>query len=769
MNEEFKPTSSNIDELCVNTIRTLSMDAVQKANSGHPGAPMGMAPAAYALWTKVMNHAPEKPDWLDRDRFVLSAGHASMLLYSLLYLTGYPLSLEDIQAFRQWGSKTPGHPEYGHTPGVETTTGPLGQGITNAVGMAMAERHLAAVYNKPGYDIVDHYTYVMCGDGDLMEGIASEAASLAGHLGLGRLICLYDDNDISIEGSTDITFTEDVPMRFSAYGWQVLSVEDGNDVPAIVTAIEKAQEDSARPTLIVVKTHIAHGSPNKQDTSDAHGAPLGEEEIRLTKECLLFPGDKTFCIPDQALAECRKCVEAGREKESRWQQLFKKYSKDHPELADRYINAVSGFLPEDWDKDMPVFTAEDGPIATRAASGKALNAAAAVIPNLVGGSADLAPSNKTFLDGADVFQKDAYAGRNIRFGVREHAMGGVMNGMFLHHGLRPYGGTFAVFADYMRPSIRLAALMKLGVIYVLTHDSIAVGEDGPTHQPVEHTASLRIIPGLTVIRPADANETTEAWKMAVKSTGGPVALILSRQKLPVLDAEVTRGGVEKGAYILSDPEGQPDMILLATGSEVHLALSAQDALKEKGDWRQGGQYAKLGAVREKIQRLSRQRSAPGHQEPYRHRSRSPHGLGTLCRIRRNRHRDRPFRRLGAGRRTDGKIRVYGGKCGDKNPGDDGEEIMDYKMMLTTFVMVFLAELGDKTQVATFCLSADCDSGISVFLGSASALVLSSLIAVILGAAFSRFIPALYIKFGAGAFFVVVGVWTLFAAFRSMNA
>jgi len=582
MNENAALNKTGVDDLCINTIRTLAIDAIQKANSGHPGAPMGLAPAAYVLWTRVLRHSPRNPDWLDRDRFVLSGGHASMLLYSLLYLTGYDVSLEDIQNFRQWGSKTPGHPEFGHTPGVETTTGPLGQGFANGVGMAMAERHLASTFNRPGQEIVDHYTYIMCGDGDLMEGITSEAASLAGHLGLSRLICIYDDNGISIEGSTEIAFTEDVVRRFEAYNWHVLRVDDGNDTTAIYRALADAKAEEERPSLIVLKTDIAYGSPHKQGTADAHGTPLGEEEIRLTKECLRFPANELFCIPEDALKVFRQCVEKGRNAEARWQKNFKTYAKAHPEQTDRWINAVSAFLPSGWDNALPLFPTSAPPIATRAASGTVLNAIAENLPTLMGGAADLAPSTKTHINGSREFQKNSYDGRNIRFGVREHAMGGIMNGMYLHHGIRPYGGTFLVFSDYLRPSIRLACLMKLSVIYVFTHDSIAVGEDGPTHQPVEHLAALRTIPGLTVIRPADANETAEAWRQAVLATSGPVALILSRQKLPVLEKAAAGSGLANGAYVLAHTVGKPDLILIASGSEVHLAIEAAGRLAAKG-------------------------------------------------------------------------------------------------------------------------------------------------------------------------------------------
>lgn len=577
---------SELDELCINTIRALSMDAIQKANSGHPGAPMGLAAAGYVLWTRILKHNPDNPDWLDRDRFVLSGGHASMLLYSLLYLSGYNLSLDDIKNFRQWGSKTPGHPEFGHTPGVETTTGPLGQGFANAVGMAMAERHLAATYNRTDCEIVDHHTFVMCGDGDMMEGIASEAASLAGHLGLSRLICIYDDNKISIEGGTDISFTEDVAQRFRAYNWHVQQVDDGNDLNAIYNAVIAAKEETDKPSLIMLRTHIAFGSPNKQDSADAHGSPLGEEEVRLAKQRLGFPESDTFYVPEQVLDIFKKYTAGGNEAESKWRERFEIYTDKYPDLAERWTDAVSGRLKDGWDADLPHF---EGSIATRAASGKALNAIADKVASLIGGSADLAPSNKTIIESSHDFQKNMYDNRNIRFGVREHAMGAIMSGMAIHKGLRPYGGTFLVFADYMRPSIRLAGMMKLPVIYIFTHDSIAVGEDGPTHQPVEHLAGLRAIPGLTVIRPADAVETAGAWRIAMKSVNGPVALILSRQKLPVLDRSRygLADGLANGAYILSDSEGsdsggKPDIILIASGSEVHIALEAADSLVANG-------------------------------------------------------------------------------------------------------------------------------------------------------------------------------------------
>ena len=584
MNKDRTETQCSGDEICINTIRTLSIDAIQKANSGHPGAPMGLAPAAYVLWTKVLKHNPRNPDWQDRDRFVLSGGHASMLLYSLLYLTGYDLTLDDIKNFRQWQSKTPGHPEYGHTPGVETTTGPLGQGFANAVGMAMAERHLAAVFNRPDQAIVDHFTYTMCGDGDMMEGIASEASSLAGHLGLSKLICIYDDNKISIEGGTDIAFTENVEQRLKAYRWQVLRVADGNDVEAIEQALQAAKAETERPSLIMVRTHIAFGSPNKQDSAAAHGAPLGEEEVCLTKRNLGCRDDETFYVPEKALEIFRACLDKGQAAEKSWQETFSAYERENPGAAGQWREAITGILSDDWEGQLALFSASDDPLATRVASGKVLNALADKIPWLLGGSADLAPSNKTIIESSFDFQQDRYDGRNIRFGVREHAMGAILSGMALHKGVRPYGGTFLVFSDYMRPSIRLAALMKLPVTYVFTHDSIAVGEDGPTHQPVEHLAALRAIPGLTVIRPADAVETAEAWRQAIKAGNGPVALILSRQKLPIFNSNQPdpEHGLHKGAYIIADAEGTPNVIIIATGSEIHISLEAKRILSEKG-------------------------------------------------------------------------------------------------------------------------------------------------------------------------------------------
>jgi len=574
-----------LDQLCINTIRTLAMDAVQKANSGHPGMPMGAAPMAYVLWTRFLKHNPTNPKWPDRDRFVLSAGHGSMLLYSLLHLTGYDLPLEELQNFRQWGSRTAGHPEYGLTPGVETTTGPLGQGFANGVGMAIAERFLAEHFNRPSHTVVDHYTYAIVSDGDLMEGVASEAASLAGHLGLGKLIYLYDDNHISIEGSTDLTFTEDVERRFKAYGWHVQRVNDGNDLAAIAAAIEAAQATTEHPSLIMVRTHIAYGSPNKQDTAEAHGAPLGEEEVRRTKENLKWPTEPPFYIPDEVLSHFREAVERGRAWEAEWQARFEAYAAEYPQLAAEWQTAMNGQLPVGWDADLPHFVPADGPLATREVSGQILNAIAPYLPTLLGGSADLAPSNNTLLKKYDSITGDDFSGRNLHFGVREHAMGSISNGMALHGGLIPYTGTFLVFSDYMRPPIRLAAMMDLPMIFIFTHDSVWLGEDGPTHQPIEQLAALRAIPNLIVLRPADATETVEAWRVALTHREGPVALALTRQKLPVLDRTELADAdkVARGGYVLADADGeQPDLILIATGSEVHLALEARQQLAVQG-------------------------------------------------------------------------------------------------------------------------------------------------------------------------------------------
>jgi transketolase len=575
---------AQLDQLCINTIRMLAVDAVQKAKSGHPGMPMGAAAMAYVLWTRFLKHHPANPEWPDRDRFVLSAGHGSLLLYSLLHLTGYDLSLEDLQQFRQWGSKTPGHPELGVTPGVETTTGPLGQGFANGVGMAIAERWLAAQFNRPGHTIVDHHTYAIVSDGDLMEGVSSEAASLAGHLGLHKLIYLYDDNHVSIDGSTSLAFTEDVGRRFEAYGWHIQRVTDGNDLAAVEAAVRAAHAEASRPSLILCRTHIGYGSPNKQDSSKAHGEPLGEEEVRLTKQNLGWPLAPAFLVPEEARAELRKAVPRGKTWEAEWQRRFAAYTAAFPEEAARFEQYMSGKLPPGWDADLPGFTPGDPPLATRAASGKVLHALSPKVTNLLGGSADLAPSNNTYVQGLPEFQAGSYQGRNFRFGVREHAMGSIGNGMALHGGLRPYTGTFLIFSDYMRPAVRLAALMRLPVIFIFTHDSIGLGEDGPTHQPIEHLAALRAIPGLIVIRPADANETVEAWRLAL-THHGPTCLVLTRQNLPILDRARMQpdGGVARGGYVLADASGgTPRVILIATGSEVAVALGAQKLLAGKG-------------------------------------------------------------------------------------------------------------------------------------------------------------------------------------------
>ncbi|HEX6926034.1 MAG TPA: transketolase [Longimicrobiaceae bacterium] len=578
------PGQNELDQLCINTIRTLSMDAVQAANSGHPGTPMALAPLAYVLWTRHLKHNPADPKWVDRDRFILSAGHASMLLYSLLYLSGYGLELEDLKEFRQWESVTPGHPEYGMTRGVETTTGPLGQGFANGVGMAMAERHLAALFNRPGHEVIDHYTYAICSDGDLMEGVASEAASLAGHLKLGKLIYFWDDNSITIEGSTELAFTEDVLKRFDAYGWHTARVDDGNDLEAIDAAIRAAQADP-RPSMIAVRTVIGYGSPNKAGTAKAHGAPLGEEEVRLTKQNLGWPTLEPFFVPEEALAHMRRQVERGREAQARWEERWQRYREAFPDDADALRAALERRLPEGWDADLPSFDPQDKPPATRAASAKVLNAIAKRVPWLVGGSADLAESNLTLIEGAESFQAGNYAGRNLHFGVREHAMGSILNGMAVHGGVRPYGGTFLIFSDYMRPPIRLAALMEQPVIYVFTHDSVGLGEDGPTHQPVEQLASLRAIPGLVDLRPCDANETVEAWRFAMEYDEGPVFLALSRQALPILDRTKYAGAenLRRGAYVLADAgRGEPEVILIATGSEVAVAVEAYHTLERQG-------------------------------------------------------------------------------------------------------------------------------------------------------------------------------------------
>ncbi|MDQ0245802.1 transketolase [Bacillus fengqiuensis] len=574
-----------IEDLSIATIRTLSIDAIEKANSGHPGMPMGAAPMTYTLWTQFMNHNPKNPEWFNRDRFVLSAGHGSALLYSLLHLAGYDVSMEDLKNFRQWGSKTPGHPEFGHTPGIEATTGPLGQGIAMAVGMAMAERHLAATYNKEELEIVNHFTYSVCGDGDLMEGVSAEAASLAAHLKLGRLVVLYDSNDISLDGELNLAFSENVEERFKAYGWQVIRVEDGNNLEEIAKALEEAQADLDRPTLIEVKTIIGYGSPNMAGKSDVHGAPLGADELKLTKEAYKWTFEEDFHVPQEVYEHFRSViVEAGEKKEQEWNQLFAQYKEKYPELAEQFEMAAAGKLPEGWEQQLPSYEVGSS-LASRASSGEALNAVAKAVPFFFGGSADLAGSNKTTIKGAEDFQATNYNGRNIWFGVREFAMGAALNGMALHGGLKVFGGTFFVFSDYLRPAIRLAALMKLPVTYVFTHDSIAVGEDGPTHEPVEQLPSLRVMPDLSVIRPADGNETAAAWRLAVESTDKPTVLVLTRQNLPTLEGAKERAyeGVSKGAYVVS-PAGkdQADALLLATGSEVSLAVEAQKALASEG-------------------------------------------------------------------------------------------------------------------------------------------------------------------------------------------
>ena len=578
-------TTASLDALCINTIRTLAMDAVQKADSGHPGAPMGLAPLAYALFTRHMRHNPADPKWPNRDRFVLSNGHASLLLYSSLFLSGYDVTLDDIKAFRQWGSRTPGHPEYGHTPGVETTTGPLGQGVANAVGFAAAEAHLAALFNRGGEAIVDHYTWFICGDGCLMEGISHEAASFAGHFKLGKLIGFYDDNQVTIDGSTNLTFTDDTAKRFEAYGWQVLHVDDVNDLEAIDRAVAAARADTERPSLVVTKTVIGYGSPNRAGTAKAHGEALGATEVELTKKALGWEWSDPFHVPQEALDHWRTAQARGAEAHEAWRRALIAYTRAHPEEAKEFGRRMQGDLPGGWQKALPTFTPENGNVASRAASGVVLNALADKVPELLGGSADLAGSNLTTIKGAPRFEPADFAGRNVAFGVREHGMGAIMNGMALHGGIIPYGGTFLVFADYMRPAIRLAALMKQQVIYVFTHDSIGLGEDGPTHQPVEHLTSLRCIPNLTVLRPADASETAEAWRAALRHRDGPVALVLTRQKLPLIDRAryAAADGVGKGAYVLAGGEGgEPELVLMASGSEVTLAIDAYERLTSEG-------------------------------------------------------------------------------------------------------------------------------------------------------------------------------------------
>lgn len=576
--------TQQMDQLAINAIRTLSIDAIEKANSGHPGLPMGAAPMAYTLWTKQLRHNPQNPNWYNRDRFVLSAGHGSMLLYSLLHLGGYGLEMEEIKNFRQWNSKTPGHPEYGHTVGVEATTGPLGQGIAMSVGMAMAERHLAATYNKPGKEIVDHYTFALCGDGDLMEGVAAEAISLAGHLKLDKLIVLYDSNDISLDGDLEKSFSENIQKRFESYGWNYLKVTDGTDIVEINSAIEKAKQNTGGPTVIEVKTVIGFGSPNKSGKADSHGAPLGFDEVALTKAAYAWEHEP-FAVPSEVYDTFKVASEVqGVQAEAAWNELFESYKTEYPELAAQFVNAMENKLPENFASELPVYEAGTA-VATRSSSGDAINAIAKTTPSFFGGSADLAGSNKTTIKGAGDFFAETPEGRNIWFGVREFAMGAALNGMALHGGLNVFGGTFFVFSDYVRPAIRLSALMGLPVTYVFTHDSIAVGEDGPTHEPIEHLASLRAMPNLSVIRPADANESVAAWKLAVESKSNPTVLVLSRQNLPVLDVakETVYEGVEKGAYVVSASSKEtPDALLIATGSEVGLAVEAKKALLAEG-------------------------------------------------------------------------------------------------------------------------------------------------------------------------------------------
>ncbi len=601
MSQNPLPTTPGVslDLLCVNALRMLSIDAVQKANSGHPGLPLGAAAMAYVLWTRFLKHHPSNPHWFDRDRFVLSAGHGSMLLYSLLHLSGYALPLEQIQQFRQWGSMTPGHPERGVTPGVETTTGPLGQGFGNGVGMAIAEAHLAARYNRPGFTIVDHHTYAIVSDGDLMEGIASEAASLAGHLQLGKLIYLYDNNHVTLSAGTAITYTENCAQRFEAYGWQTQTVDDGNDLVAIEQALQRAHAETQRPSLILLRTHLGFGSPHKQDSFEAHGSPLGAEELRLTKEALGWPTEPPFYIPESVRAHFRLAMDRGAQGEKEWNEKVAVYAQAFPELAEEFQQRMSGTLPAGWDADMPHFPPDAKGIATRFASGKIMNAVAPHLPALMGGSADLDPSTYTALKGLGDFEPSgaegdkqgadgggwSYAGRNLHFGVREHAMASILNGLAAHGGVVPFGATFLVFSDYMRPPIRLAALMGLHVIYVFTHDSIALGEDGATHQPVEQLASLRAIPRLIVIRPSDANETAVAWRVALETLDRPVALVLSRQDVPTLDrtAFFAADGLRRGGYILADaPTGNPAIILIASGSEVALIVAARQQLLTQG-------------------------------------------------------------------------------------------------------------------------------------------------------------------------------------------
>ncbi|MDP4084283.1 MAG: transketolase [Bacillota bacterium] len=576
--------NTSIQQLAINTIRTLAIDSVERAQSGHPGMPMGAAPMAFTLWANYLNQNPENPKWFNRDRFVLSSGHGSMLLYSLLHLSGFELSLEDLKNFRQFGSRTPGHPEYNHTPGVEATTGPLGQGIAMAIGMAIAERHLAAIYNKEGYPIVDHYTYSICGDGDLMEGVSSEAASLAGHLKLGRFILMYDSNGTSLDGETTIAFTENVRGRFTSYGWQVLHVEDGNDIGEIERALEAAKQDTEHPSLIEIKTMIAYGAPNKAGKSIAHGSPLGSEEARGAKSFYRWEYPEDFYVPNEVYAYFSKIKEQGKQKELEWNQLFNRYKDEFPVLAAQLERVISAKLPENWTSNLPLYEDVDQKIATRITSNKVLEALSKQLPELFGGSADLSSSTKGIINGGGEFQAGQYTGRNVSFGVREFAMAATANGMALHDGIRPFVSTYFVFSDYLRPALRLSALMGVPVIYLFTHDSIAVGEDGPTHQPIEQLFSLRAIPRLSVIRPADANETANAWKVILEESTRPSVLVLSRQDLPILKGttQLAKEGVEKGAYVLSKAKGKAEVLLMGSGSEVQLLIEAKKILAERG-------------------------------------------------------------------------------------------------------------------------------------------------------------------------------------------
>ncbi|MDQ2730848.1 MAG: transketolase [Armatimonadota bacterium] len=579
---EAPEVQDSLDLLSVNTIRTLAMDAVQKANSGHPGTPMALAPVAYTLWERFLRHNPHNPHWPGRDRFVLSAGHASMLLYSMLHLTGYDLPLEELKNFRQWDSKCPGHPEYNFTPGVETTTGPLGQGISNAVGMAIAQKWLATHFNRPGHDIVDYRVYAICGDGCLMEGISHESASLAGHLGLNNLVWIYDNNHITIEGNTSLAFTDDTAARFSAYHWNVIRVGDANDLGLLTWALETAKKETERPTLLIVDSHIAWGAPNKQDTSGAHGEPLGEDEIRLAKRRYGWPEDAHFLVPPEVSQHMGRAVDRGKDLEEAWNHRVEAWAKEYPDLAKEWKTMQAGQLPDGWDADIPVYPPDAKGVAGRDAGAQVMNAIAAKVPWFIGGAADLAPSTKTKIASGGDFEKGSYSGRNFHWGIREHGMGAILNGMALS-GVRPYGSGFLIFSDYCRPTLRLAALMELPVTYVFTHDSIGVGEDGPTHQPIEQLVSLRAIPNLTTLRPCDGNEVAEAWKHILQSSK-PSVLVLSRQPLPTLDRTryAAASGLHKGAYILSDCEGTPDLILMSTGSEVSLCIGAQDALSTEG-------------------------------------------------------------------------------------------------------------------------------------------------------------------------------------------